>query len=96
MSCKGFVSCCGKGSEIGFDGRKGGIGDDRREGMGFISHHEIEEGLSSYGMRAVIVDEFSMRNHFHPCCRVTATEYPKVHFDFLVYTLSFFSVNLVW
>ena len=34
--------------------------------MGFISHHEIEGGLISDGMRAVILREFGVGDRFGP------------------------------
>jgi hypothetical protein len=66
MGSKGFISSSGEGSEMSFNSREGGIGNDRGKGVEFISHHEIEGGLAGYGMRAVIVGKFSMRDHFRP------------------------------
>jgi hypothetical protein len=66
VGSKGFISGGSEGSEMGFNGREGGISDDRRKGTGFISHHEIEGGFAGYRVRAVIVGKFSMRDHFHP------------------------------
>jgi hypothetical protein len=85
--------CCSKGSATGLNGGKGGVSNDRGKGMGFISHHEIEERLAGYGMRAVIVGKFGMREHFRPGCGITSTEYSEVGFNFLIYSLSF-SIHL--
>ena len=67
MSCKlmsgeGFVAGGGEGFETGFYRGNGGVGDHRRKGTGFISHHEIERGLVCDGMRAVIVSKFCVRD----------------------------------
>ena len=66
MSGEGFVTGSGKGFEAGFYGRDRGVGDHRRKGMGFISHHEIERRLMSDGMRAVVVGEFCVGDQFGP------------------------------
>jgi hypothetical protein len=66
MGSQGFVSCGGEGSKACFDNGKGGIGDDGGKGMGIISHHEIERGFAGYGVRAVIVGKFGVRDHFCP------------------------------
>jgi hypothetical protein len=66
MGSQGFVMCSREGSEMSFNGRKGGISDDGGKGTGFISHHEIEGGFAGYGVRVVIVGKFSMRDHFRP------------------------------
>ena len=71
MSCKfmsgeGFVSGGGEGFKVGFHGGDRGIGDHRGKGTGFISHHEIERGLVSDGVRAVIMGEFCVGDRFGP------------------------------
>ena len=62
MSGEGFVAGGGKGFEAGFYSGDRGVGDDRGKGTGFVSHHEIEWGLTGDGMRAVVVGEFCMGN----------------------------------
>ena len=78
---------------MGFYGGDRSIGDYRRKGTGFISHHEIEWGLVGDGVRAVIVSELSVGDVIGPRSGVIPTEDPKVCFDFLVYPFSF-SVRL--
>ena len=39
---------------------------DSRKSMGFEAHHEIKWGLSSDGMRMVIMCEFSMGDGIRP------------------------------
>ena len=60
MSGEGFVAGSGKGFKAGFYSGDSGVGDHRRKGTGFISHHEIERRLIGDGVRAVIVGEFSV------------------------------------
>ena len=60
MGGEGFVTSSREGLEAGFYGGDRGIGDYQGEGTGFISHHEIERGLTGDGVRAVIVGEFCM------------------------------------
>ena len=60
MSSEGFVAGGGEGFKTGFYCGDRGVGDHRRKGTGFISHHEIERGLIGDGMRAVVVGEFCM------------------------------------
>ena len=82
MSREGFIAGCGKGFQAGFyyrDGDVGDVGDDRRKGMGFISHHEVEWRLVGDGMRSVIMCEFGVRNRFGPRCGIIATEDLKIH-----------------
>ena len=43
---------------MGFHGRNRSVRDDRRKGIGFISHHEIEWGLFGDGVGAVIMNKF--------------------------------------
>ena len=52
--------------------------------MRFISHHEIEQRLTSDGVGAVVVCKFGMGDLICPGTRVGSTEDPKVHFNFLV------------
>ena len=66
MSGEGFVAGGGKVFEAGFHGGDRGVGDHRRKGMGFVSHHEIERGLIRDGVRAVVVGEFCMGDQFGP------------------------------
>ena len=89
MSGEGFVAGGGKGFKMGFYCGDRGVGDHRRKGTGFISHHEIEQGLVRDGMRVVIVSEFCMGDRFGPRCRIIAAEDTKVGFDFLVDSFSF-------
>ena len=74
---------------MGFNCGDSGIGDYRREGTGFIAHHEIERGLIGDGMRAVIVGEFGVGDVISPRSGVVPTEDPKVCFYFLVYSFGF-------
>ena len=60
MSSEGFVAGGGEGSETGFYGGDRGVGDHRRKGTGFVSHHEIERRLISDRVRAMVVGEFCM------------------------------------
>ena len=89
MGGEGFVAGGGKGFEAGFYGGDRGVGDHRRKGAGFVSHHEIEWGLVCDGMRAVIVGEFGVRDRFGPRCRVIAAEDTKISLDFLINSFSF-------
>ena len=89
MSGKGFVAGGGKGLQAGFYCGNGSVGDYRREGTGFISHHEIEQGLIGDGMRAVIMCKFCVGDRFGPRCGIIATENTKVGFDFLVDSFCF-------
>ena len=73
---------------MGFDCRDRGVGDYRRKGTEFISHHEVEQRLVGDRMGVVIVGEFSMRDVIGPGSGVVFTEDPKVRFDFLVYPFS--------
>ena len=52
--------------------------------MGFISHHEIEQRLTSDGVRAVVVGKFSVRDFVCPGTRVGPAEDLKVCFNLLV------------
>ena len=74
---------------MGFYGGDSCIRDYRREGMGFISHHEVEQRLVGNRVRAVIVCEFGVGDVIDPRSGVIAAEGPKVCFDFLVYLFSF-------
>ena len=62
MSREGFVAGGREGFKAGFYGGDRGVGDYRGKGTGFISHHEIERGLTGDGVRVVIVGEFRMGN----------------------------------
>ena len=66
MSGEGFVMGGGEGFKTGFYCRNRGFGDHQGKGTGFISHHEIEQGLVRDGMRAVIVGEFCVGDRFRP------------------------------
>ena len=66
MSGEGFVAGGGKGFETGFYGGDRGVGNHRRKGTGFISHHEIEQRLIGDGVGAVIVGEFCVGDRFGP------------------------------
>ena len=89
MSSESFIAGCGKGFQTGFYGREGGVGDDRRKGMGFIPHHEVEWRLVGDRIRAVIVCKFGMGDSFRPRCRIIAAEDLEIGFYLLVYSLSF-------
>ena len=56
--------------------------------MGFISHHEEEWRLVGYGVRVVIVGEFSKGDVLSPRSGVRTTEDPKICFYFLVHTFN--------
>ena len=56
--------------------------------MGFVSHHEVEGGLTGGGVRAVIVGEFGVRKSFGPRRRVGTAEDAEIGFYFLVDTFS--------
>ena len=75
------------------DSREGSFGDDGGECTGFISHHEEEWQLVGYGVRVVIVGEFSKGDVLSPRSRIRATEDPKIGFYFLVHTFGF-SISL--
>ena len=66
MSGEGFVTGGGEGFEAGFYGGDRGVGNYRGEGMGFISHHEVERRLVGDGMGAMIVGELSVGDRFGP------------------------------
>ena len=66
MSGEGFIAGGGKVFEAGFHGGDRGVGDYRRKGTGFVSHHEIERGLIRDGVRAVVVGEFCVGDQFGP------------------------------
>ena len=57
--------------------------------MGFITHHEVEQGLIGDGIRAVIMGEFGTGDVICPRSGVVPTEDPEVHFNFLVYLFGF-------
>ena len=69
------------------------IGDDGRKGTGFVTHHEVKGGLTSDGVRAVIVGELGMGDLFGPRGRVGATEDAEISFYFLV---DMFSFSICW
>ena len=48
------------------DCREGSLRDDGGKSMGFISHHEEKWRLVGYGVRAVVVGEFSKGNVLSP------------------------------
>ena len=68
------------------DSREGSFGDDGGKCTGFISHHEEEWRLVGYGVRAVIMGEFSEGDVLSPGSRVRAAENLKIGFYFLVHT----------
>ena len=57
---EGFVSSSDEGLKTGFYCGDRGVGDQGREGMRFISHHEVEWRLVRDGMGVVIVGKFSV------------------------------------
>ena len=57
--------------------------------MRFISYHEIEQRFIGDGVRAVIVDEFSMGDFISSRTWVASTEDLKVCFNLLVNTFHF-------
>ena len=71
------------------DSWEGSLGDDGGKSTGFVSHHEEEWRLVGYGVRAVVVGEFSKGNVLHSGSWVRAAEDPKISFYFLVNTFSF-------
>ena len=79
MSGKGLITGCGEGSQTGFDSGDSRVGDDRRKGTGFISHHEIEQRLVGNRMGAMVVCKFCMGNRFGPRCGVIAAEDSEIH-----------------
>ena len=89
MSSEGFVLGGREGFKAGFYCGNGGFGNNRGEGTGFISHHEIEWRLVGDGMGAVIVSEFCVGDRFGPRCGIIATEDTKIGLDFLVNSFSF-------
>ena len=94
MSCKfmrgeGFVAGGGEGFKAGFHCGNGSVGDYRGKSTGFISHHEIEWGLTGDGVRAVVVGEFCVGDRFGPRCRIITAEDAKVGFDFLIDSFRF-------
>ena len=60
IGSKGFFSCNNEGLKTGFHYGNGRVRDDWGKSMGFISHHEIEQGLVCDGVRVVVVGEFNM------------------------------------
>ena len=71
------------------DCREGSLRDDGGKSTGFISHHEEEWRLVGYGVRAVIVGEFSKGDVLSPRSGVRTAEDPKICFYFLVHTFGF-------
>ena len=57
--------------------------------MGFVTHHEVKQGLIGDRVGVVIVSEFSMGDIISPGSGVAPTEHLKVGFNFLVYLFSF-------
>ena len=64
--------------------------DDRRQGVGFISHHEKEWGLGSGRVWVVVVGKFHIGYRLCPQGGVISTEDLEVGFSFLVDSFSFF------
>ena len=89
MSSKGFITGGGKVFKAGFHGGDSGVGDHRRKGMRFISHHEIERRLTGDGVRPVIVGEFGVGDRLRPGCGVVAAKDAKVGFNFLIDSFGF-------
>ena len=86
MCSKGFILCSDKGLKASFYCGDGRVRDQEREGMRFISHHEIEQGLICDRVRAVVVGEHCMRDFVSLGIQVASTEDPKVYFNLLVDT----------
>ena len=51
---------------MGFDCGNRRVRNDRREGARFVSHHEVEGGLTGDRVRAVVMGEFSVGDLFGP------------------------------
>ena len=67
-----------------FQCRKVGSFNDIRNGLWFISEHEVEWGFTGGGVRAVVVDELGHGDMVSPCFRVGSVEDAEVGFDFLI------------
>ena len=67
--------------------------DDARNGLRFISEHEVEWGFAGGGVRAVVVDELSHGDMVSLCFRVRTAEDVEVGLDFLVESFCF-SISL--
>ena len=74
---------------MGFNCGDSGLGDYRREGTGFITHHEVEWRLIGDRVRVVIMSKFSMGDVVSPRSGIAPTEDPKICFYFLVYLFGF-------
>ena len=62
MCGKGFMLCGDEGLKTGSYCRNGRVRDYGGKGIGFISHHEVEQRLICDKIRAVIMSEFCMRD----------------------------------
>ena len=67
--------------------------NDTRNGLWFISEHEVERRFAGGGVRAVVVDELAHGDMVSPCSRVRTAEDAEVGFDFLVESFRF-SISL--
>ena len=67
--------------------------NDARDGLWFISEHEVEWGFAGGGVGVVIVNKFSHGGVIYPCLRVGAAEDAEIGFNFLVEPFCF-SVGL--
>ena len=89
MGGEGFVADGGEGLQAGFYCGNGSVGNNRGQGTGFVSHHEIEQRFIGNGVGAVVVCEFGVGNRFGPRCWVIATEDAEISVNFLVDSFSF-------
>ena len=67
--------------------------NDIGDGLWFISKHVVKWGLSSGGMRAVVVDEFGHGDVLRTCFRMGTTEDVEVGLNLLVESFHF-SISL--
>ena len=89
MSGEGLFSYRQEGVKSVLYGGERSFGNDCGKGTRFVSHHEIEWRLVSYGMRMVIVSEFCEGNVLHPGGGIQSTENSEISFEFLIYSLGF-------
>ena len=72
-----------------FNHRDSGVRDYQRQGMGFITHHEVKQRLTGDEVRVVIVGKFGMGDVVCPRSGIVSTEDLKISLDFLVYPFGF-------
>ena len=76
-----------------FQCQKVGGFNDTRNGLWFISEHEVEWRFTGGGVRAVVVDKLGHGDMVSPGFRVRTTEDAEVGLDFLIESFHF-SVSL--